>query len=148
MPAPSCHSALTVCVLRGRSQWLCLGLQLGYALKRQTSTSKGFGAVDATSATTACIFVYFVARFVIVPLVLKEYRHHSLFSVALFDSLHYTADSNLLRSFAKPPTANSHLTIDERSDSPELFRCSQPIFSPDRTGSPPALMGKMASECL
>lgn len=70
---------------------------------------------------TAHILVYFVARFVIVLLVWKECRHHSLFSVALFDSLHYTADFNLLRSFEKPPTANSHLTIDERSDNPELF---------------------------
>lgn len=30
----------------------------------------------------------------------------------------------------KPPTANSHLTIDEASDHSELSECSQPVFLP------------------
>lgn len=97
---------------------------------------------------TAYILVYFVARFVIALLALKERRHHSLFTVVPFDSLHYTADSNLLRSFEKPPTANSHLTIDERSDNPELFPMFPTHFFSRPHWFPSALMGKMASECL
>ncbi len=61
-------------------------------------------------------------------MVFKECHHPSLFPVALFVSLHFSADSNLLRSFKKPPTANSHLTIDEAPDHLEVFRCSWPVF--------------------
>lgn len=66
-------------------------------------------------------FIVKLCSFMLKLLLLKEWHQPALFLVALFVSLHYPADCNLLRNFKKPPTAKSHLTIDGLSDHPETF---------------------------
>lgn len=101
-----------VCVARPGSQWSCQGWQWDKAYRDKP-------LIFSCSFTTL-LYVEIVG--------LERCRQASLFLVALFASLHFPVDSNLLRSLKKPPTAKSHPTIDGASDHPKLCHVSHPFY--------------------